>query len=107
MTQFEKDIASPHRALFAQAREFLITANLRETKKPRITTYSDEFGGICHVRTMAHGIDFGFLKGAFFDDAPARLHGVGKRLRVLSLREFEPDVVNYYLQQAITANRGK
>ena len=53
---------------------------------------------------MAHGIDFGFLKGARMDDDLDLLSGSGKAIRVLSLREFEPETVGYYLRQAITLN---
>lgn len=75
-----------------------------ETRKPRITTYSNADGGICHIRTTPDGVDFGFLKGARMDDRLGRLSGNGKAIRVLSLREFEPETVGYYLEQAITLN---
>jgi len=75
-----------------------------ETKKPRITTYSNARGGICHLRTMPHGIDFGFLKGAKMTDTYSRLTGNGKAIRVLSLERFEPEVVRHYLEQAISFN---
>ena len=74
------------------------------TKKPRITTYSNAKGGICHLRTMPHGIDFGFLKGAKMNDPDGRLTGNGKAIRVLSLKEFEPETVRHYLEQVISLN---
>jgi len=103
--QFEKDMDSPHRSLFEEARNFLLAVEgVVETRKPRITTYSNSGGGICHLRTMPHGIDFGFLKGAKMDDEKDRLTGNGKAIRVLSLEKFEPETVEYYLNQAISLN---
>jgi hypothetical protein len=104
--QFDKDLDSPHRALFEEAREFLLSIDgVVEARKPRITTYSNSDGGICHLRTMPHGIDFGFLKGARMDDDHGRLTGSGKAVRMLSLRAFEPETVGYYLEQVIALNR--
>ena len=104
--QFEKDLASQHRKLFEDARNFLLsTEGIVETQKPRITTYSNSDGGICHMRTMPHGIDFGFLKGARMDDRNGRLTGNGKAIRVLSLRVFEPETVRYFLDQALVLNK--
>lgn len=103
--QFEKDMNSPHRSLFEEARSFLLAIDgIVETQKPRITTYSNSRGGICHMRTMPHGIDFGFLKGAKMDDEKSRLTGNGKAIRVLSLKKFEPETFGYYLNQAISLN---
>ncbi len=106
MTQFEKDIESPHRGLFELAREHLLTLEgIVETQKPRITTYANSDGGICHLRTMPHGIDIGFLKGARMVDEKARLGGAGKSIRVLSLNKFEPETVAYFVAQAVALNR--
>lgn len=104
--QFEKDLASTHRVLFEQAREHLINKRgFFETKKLRITTYSDENGAICHMRTMPHGIDFGFLKGAKMDDAFGKLKGHGKAMRVLPIVEFDAVLIDFYLDQAVQLNR--
>ena len=106
MLQYQNDIVSEHRELFETARVFLLRfEGVVETKKPRITTYSDANGGICHLRTMPHGIDFGFLKGAKMQDDFKLLTGHGKLLRVLSLQTFVEDTVVYYVQQAISLNR--
>lgn len=105
MSQFQTDMTSPHRRLFNEARELLLsTDGIVETRKPRITTCSDSNGGICHLRTMPHGIDLGFLKGARMDDQHRRLTGNGKSIRILSLSEFEPALIGYYLDQAIALN---
>ncbi|MBO6637373.1 MAG: hypothetical protein JJ920_05500 [Roseitalea sp.] len=105
MQQFEKDMQSPHRLLFEEARGFLLAIyGIAETRKPRITTYSNVKGGICHLRTMPHGVDIGFLKGARMDDRHGRLSGDGKAVRVLSLETFEPATVRYYVEQAIALN---
>lgn len=104
--QFEKDIASPNRALFEQAREHLVgRRGFSETKKPRITTYADKNGGICHMRTMPHGIDFGFLKGAKMVDDHAVLLGNGKAMRVLPMAVFDDVLLDFYLDQAVRLNR--
>ena len=103
--QFEKDMESPHRSLFEEGRRFLLSIDgIVETRKPRITTYSNSGGGICHLRTMPHGIDFGFLKGAKMIDIQSRLAGNGKAIRVLSLNKFELETVDYFLKQAISLN---
>ncbi|NSX54729.1 DUF1801 domain-containing protein [Parasulfitobacter algicola] len=105
MTQFNKDMASPYRSLFQEVRTFLLaTKGIVENQKPRITTFSDPNGGICHLRTMPHGIDIGFLKGSRMEDTFERLTGKGKAIRVLSLSDFDPNLVGYYLDQAIRLN---
>lgn len=105
-TQFEKDMQSPNKELFLKVRELLLKMDgVAETQKPRITTFSNAKGGICHLRTMPHGIDIGFLKGARMNDAEGRLTGTGKAIRVLALSNFEEDVCTYYLNQAIKLNR--
>ena len=50
---------------------------------------------------MPHGIDFGFLKGAKFDDKLGLLHGNGKIMRVLSLEKFDEKVISFYLDLAL------
>ncbi|MDB2384219.1 DUF1801 domain-containing protein [bacterium] len=108
MLQFEKDIASPYSAMLAQARNMLICDyKLTETRKPRITTYSDEHGGICHMRTMPDGLDIGFLKGAKMHDPNNLLSGRGKLLRVLSFQKFDAQVAQEFLDQAIAINAGR
>ena len=83
--QFYKDIQSPFKELFFEARALLLSYDgIIETKKERITTYGDNNGGICHMRTMPYGIDFGFLKGAKMEDRYGALTGKGKKLRVLA-----------------------
>lgn len=81
--QYEIDLQSEHKKLFLEAIEFLLSfEGIEETKKKRITTYSDKNGGICHMRTMTYGIDFGFLKGAKMKDKLGLLTGDGKAIRV-------------------------
>ena len=105
-TQFGKDMHSPNKDLFLKVRELLLTMDgIEETQKPRITTFSNAKGGICHLRTMPHGIDIGFLKGAKMTDAAGRLTGTGKAIRVLALSEFEEDICAYFLSQAVELNR--
>ena len=100
--QYDKDLQSPHKALFIEAREFLLSfEGIVETKKERITTYSNKKGGICHMRTMPYGIDFGFLKGAKMEDELGLLTGKGKAIRVLPQKELDKKAVEYYLKQAI------
>ncbi len=106
--QFNIDMKSEHKILFTSARKiFLEKFDLKETKKDRITTYSDDNGGICHMRTMKHGIDIGFLKGARMQDKYDLLTGSGKVMRILPIRELNVELVHYYLEQAITINASK
>lgn len=103
--QYDIDIISPHKDLFTTARKYLLSIpDMVETRKERITTYSDSNGGICHMRTMPYGIDFGFLKGALMEDSYGLLKGNGKKMRVLPMKEFDKDVVDYYLNQARKLN---
>jgi len=103
--QYHKDLQSEHKDLFIEAREFLLSIEgIIETKKERITSYSNDKGGICHMRTMPYGIDFGFLKGAKMEDKFGLLTGKGKAIRVLQQKELNKKVVEYYLEQAIEIN---
>jgi len=104
-TQFEKDMQSPNKDLFLKVRALLLAMDgVEETQKPRITTFSNNKGGICHLRTMPHGIDIGFLKGARMRDEPGRLTGTGKVIRVLPLKSFDAELCTYYLRQAVELN---
>ena len=106
--QYDKDLQSEHKDLFMQARAFLLSfEGIIETKKERITTYSNAKGGICHMRTMPYGIDFGFLKGAKMEDKLGLLTGKGKAIRVLPQKELDKEAVEYYLKQALEINSKK
>lgn len=106
--QYDKDLESEHKNLFLQAREFLLSFDgIIETKKERITTYSNEKGGICHMRTMPYGIDFGFLKGVKMEENFGLLTGKGKAIRVLPQKELDKKTVEYYIKQAIEINSKK
>lgn len=103
--QFDRDLHSEHKELFLKAREILLSFDgIQETKKERITTYSNDNGGICHMRTMPYGIDFGFLKGAKMEDKLGLLTGKGKSIRVLPLKELNKQAIKYYIEQAIEIN---
>ncbi|WP_276390718.1 hypothetical protein [Eudoraea chungangensis] len=106
--QYDRDLQSEHKEVFLQARDFLLSfEGIVETKKERITTYSNKKGGICHMRTMPYGIDFGFLKGAKMEDSLGLLKGNGKAIRVLPQRELNKKAVEYYIKQAIEINSEK
>ena len=106
--QYDKDLKSEHKELFLEAREFLLSfEGILETKKERITTYSNQKGGICHMRTMPYGIDFGFLKGAKMEDNLGLLTGNGKAIRILQQKELNKKAVEYYIKQAIELNSKK
>ncbi len=103
--QFDTDMKSEHKELFLAAQKLSFTfEGIKETKKERITTYSNENGGICHMRTMNHGIDIGLLKGARMEDKFGLLSGRGKVMRVLSLESINEEHVEYYIKQAIEIN---
>jgi len=107
--QFDKDLKSEFRDLFLRARKILLSyEGIVETKKERITTYSNSKGGICHIRTMPYGIDFGFLKGAKMEDNYGVLTGKGKAIRVLPQKgELNEEIINYFIKQAIEINAKK
>ena len=106
--QFNKDLTSPHKDLFLAARALILSyEGVTETQKERITTYGNKKGGLCHLRTMPHGIDFGFLKGAKMEDKLGLLTGKGKAIRVLPQKELDEKAVRYYVEQAIAINAKK
>ncbi len=106
--QFNIDMKSEHSALFLSTQKLLLENHkLMEVKKTRITTYSDKNSGIWHMRTMKHGIDIGFLKGARMEDKYGMLTGGGKAMRVLPLTVLDVNCVNYYIEQAIKINAEK
>jgi len=107
--QYDKDVKSAFKEIFLRAREILLSyEGIIETKKERITTYSNAKGGICHMRTMPYGVDFGFLKGAKMEDKFGLLTGTGKAIRVLPQKgELKEKVIHYYINQAIEINDRK
>ena len=107
--QFDKDLESEFKDLFLKAREILLSyEGIVETKKERITTYSNRKGGICHMRTMPYGVDFGFLKGAKMEDKNGVLTGKGKAIRVLPQKgKLDEDVIKYFINQALELNSNK
>ncbi len=107
--QFDKDIQSEYANLFLKAREVLLSyEGIVETKKKRITTYSNSKGGICHMRTMPYGVDFGFLKGAKMKDKIGVLIGKGKAIRVLPQKgELDEKIIRSFIDQAISINASK
>lgn len=106
--QFDQDMRSAFKDLFNEVRAILLSIDqMVETKKPRITTYSDKNGGICHLRTTATGVDMGYLKGASFDDKHHLLTGTSKKMRVHRLPADQPlneVAVRFYLEQARRLN---
>ena len=107
--QYNKDLQSEYKELFLQAREILLSyEGIIETKKQKITTYSNDKGSICHMRTMPYGVDFGFLKGAKMIDKYSVLKGNGKAIRVLPQKEkLDEKKIKYYIEQAIEINASK
>ena len=104
--QYEVDVKSEHSALFLLLRNILIEDyKLLETRKQRITSYSDPCGGVCHMRTTKNGVDIGFLKGVHMVDTYNQLTGTGKVMRVLPIKTVELKVITHYLTQAIDINR--
>ena len=103
--QYDKDMESPHKKLFLAAREILLEIEgVQETKKEKITTYSYNGVGLCHMRTMPHGIDLGFLKGFQLGDKYGLLRGDSKRMRILSMDKLKKKELQYYLDEAISKN---
>ncbi len=106
--QYDIDIQSVYKNLFLDVKNLLLSIPyITETKKERITTYSDKYGGICHLRTTSKGVDIGFLKGIHLEDRLSLLHGKGKLIRVVSLKGYNEIVLLYYIHQAIEINSKK
>lgn len=104
--QFDLDLKSPNKDLFLSVRKLILSfSGVEEVKKDKITTYSFAGAALCHLRTMPHGIDIGFLKGAFIDDSMGKLQGKTKRMRVLSLASYQEDDIMFYLKAAVELNR--
>ncbi|MBT3531232.1 MAG: DUF1801 domain-containing protein [Gammaproteobacteria bacterium] len=104
--QFDRDLASPKSDLFCEVRDILLAfSEVSETKKEKITTYSYNGSGLCHMRTMPYGVDIGFLKGAFIEDKYGMLHGETKRMRVLSLEKMQEQELRSYIAAAIELNK--
>lgn len=103
--QFDKDIQSKHKDLFLQVRNLLLSKEgIVETKKERITTYSYNKSGICHLRTMPYGVDIGFLKGIQLTDHFDLLIGCEKTIRILPLKSFSKIIINHFVNEAIQIN---
>jgi len=94
---FDIDMNSEHKELLISARKLL--SGLMETKKDRITTYSDVNGGISYMRGMKHGIDIGFLKGTRMENKYSLLSGTGKVMRVLSMETLDADCGKCYIDK--------
>ena len=104
--QYDKDLESPYKPLFLAVRDMLLAIDgVEETKKEKITTYSYNGSGLCHMRTMPYGIDVGFLKGFKMEDKHGLLHGETKRMRVLSLEKLLSKELKYYLNEAIVKDK--
>ena len=103
--QYDKDLQSTHKELFMSVRKLLLSIDgVKETKKEKITIYSYNGSGLCHMRTMPHGIDIGFLKGFLMNDKYGLLQGNTKRMKVLPLEKLLQKEVKYYLDEAIEKN---
>lgn len=103
--QFDKDVESLNKDLFLSVRDTLLNyEGIDEVKKDKITTYSYGGSALCHLRTMPHGVDIGFLKGAFIDDTIGKLHGKTKRMRVLSLHSHQEQELRFYIDAAVALN---
>lgn len=103
--QFEKDMKSVHKDLFLMIRRLILSfEGIEESKKTRITTYANQYGGICHLRTMPYGVDIGFLKGSRIQDDKGLLVGKGKAIKVLKLECYQEELIRSYLEKAISLN---
>ncbi len=61
------------------------------------------------ISPTKQGITFAFSKGAQFEDKYNLLEGLGntaKNIRLSSLNDFDPDIMSYYIKQAIDWDRG-
>ena len=103
--QYKKDLSSPHRELFLNVRQLILSFDgVIEEKKERITTYSFNGRGVCHVRTMPYGVDIGFLRGVLLFDPEKHLVGSSKRIRVLPMKTLDSAVLGRFIDQALQLN---
>jgi hypothetical protein len=103
--QYEVDVISTHRNLFLAVRAALLGySGIEEIKKERITTYANQNGGLCHIRTTKTGVDVGFLKGVLMKGKFELLTGNTKKMRVLSLSEMNAEVLDFYIRESIRVN---
>mgnify|MGYP005988413057 FL=1 len=104
--QFDKDLLSEHKDLFLNVRSLFLSQNgITETKKERITTYSYNKKGVCHLRTMPYGVDIGFLKGIKLTDHFHLLIGTGKTLRVLPIKAYNQMIIKHFITEAVEINK--
>lgn len=104
-TQFQNDLESNQKNLFLQIREVLLSyKQMMELQKSIITTYANDNGPICNMRTMGKQVEITFLKGIKLKDKYKLLSGTGKEMRSMTLSEFDEELLEYYIDQAVVIN---
>lgn len=104
-TQFQNDLESNQKTLFLQIREVLLSyKQMTEIQKSIITTYANDNGPICNMRTMGQQVEITFLKGIKMKDKYKLLSGSGKEMKSITLKEFDEQLLEYYIDQAVEIN---
>lgn len=107
-TQFEKDLLSNNKDLFLETRELILSyPQMMELQKSIITTFANDNGPICNMRTMNKTLEITFLKGINLKDKHKLLTGSGKEMRSLTIDNLDKEILSYYIQQAIKINERK
>ncbi|NQZ84413.1 MAG: DUF1801 domain-containing protein [Nanoarchaeales archaeon] len=104
-TQFEKDLESSSKNLFLDIREVLLSyPQMLELQKSIITTFADDNGPICNMRTMKQTVEITFLKGIKMKDRFKLLTGTGREMRSLIMHKADTEILKYYIDQAVAIN---
>ena len=106
--QYNIDINGEFAELFLEVKNILLSfKNIKETKKKMITSYFDEFSGICYLRTDENGLIIGFFKGGILIKKYPFLTGSGKHMKHLkysSLKDLDKNLVKEIIEESIILN---
>jgi hypothetical protein len=108
LTKFEEDFETGNKDLFLEIRDIIISyPQMTELQKSIVTTFANVDGPICNMRSSGPAVEITFLKGIKMKDKHKLLTGSGKEMRVITIKEFNKEVICYYIDQAIVINSKK
>ena len=108
LTKFEEDFESGNKDLFMEIREVIISyPQMSELQKSIVTSFANDNGPICNMRSQKNSVEITLLKGIRMKDKYKLLTGTGKEMRSILVSEFDKELIKYYIDQAITINSKK
>jgi hypothetical protein len=108
LTKFEEDFETGNKNLFLEIRDIIISyPQMTEIQKSIVTTFANIDGPICNMRSADLAVEITFLKGIKMKDKYKLLTGSGKEMRTITIKEFNEDLIRYYIDQAILINSKK